>query len=239
MPRRADPHDRKTEPDRREQDRGGPQDPPSAAPWVPADRSLEALAGAAAGCRGCDLWEHATQTVFGAGGAQADLLLVGEQPGDVEDRRGEPFVGPAGGLLQRAMREAGIDPDRVYLTNAVKHFRFERRSNGRRIHKSPGTTEIVACRPWLDAELEAVQAPVVVALGAVAARSLFGPGTKVSEPRPPFAWRDRIAVVSIHPSAALRAPDERRGVLLHRLVDDRRAAAAAVSRADSTGRRRG
>jgi DNA polymerase len=137
------------------------------------------------------------------------------------------------------MHDAGIDPERVYLTNAVKHFRFERRANGRRIHKSPGTTEIVACRPWLDAELAEVQAPVVVALGAVAARSLFGPGTKVSEARPPFPWRDRIAVVSIHPSAALRAPDDRRALLLQRLVDDLRAATEAVSGARSSGRAQG
>jgi uracil-DNA glycosylase family 4 len=131
-------------------------------------------------------------------------------------------------VLRRALEQAGVSLDDVYLTNAVKHFKFERARGGRRIHKNPGATEVAACRPWLSAELDAVDPPVVVALGAVAARALFGPKARVSEPQPPFPWEGRLAVATVHPSAVLRAPDERRDLLYQRLVDDLAAAAGAV-----------
>jgi DNA polymerase len=206
---------------------------PTAAPFVPASRDLDVLAGAARECRGCRLWETATQTVFGRGRPDAGLMLVGEQPGDVEDRKGEPFVGPAGGVLQRALDEVGISLDDVYLTNAVKHFSFQLDARGkRRLHKTPGTTEIVACRPWLEAELEAVRARVVVALGAVAARALFGPKVRVSRPQPPFPFEDRWGVATLHPSAVLRAEDDDRKARFDRLVQD---LAAAKKCAESPG----
>ena len=138
-------------------------------------------------------------------------------------------MGPAGGVLRRALERAGVSQDDVYLTNAVKHFKFERARGGRRIHKNPGATEVNACRPWLSAELDAVAAPVVVALGAVAARALFGPKIRVSEAQPPFPWDDRLAVATVHPSAVLRAPDERRDLLFARLVDDLIAAREAAA----------
>ncbi|GAA0950745.1 UdgX family uracil-DNA binding protein [Actinocorallia libanotica] len=195
-----------------------------AGPFVPGNADLTELREAAAGCRGCALYERATGTVFGEGPAAARLMLVGEQPGDQEDRQGKPFVGPAGRLLGRALEEAGIERDAVYLTNAVKHFKFTcKEGSKRRFHQSPGATEINACRPWLVAELENVSPEVVVALGAVAGRALLGPSFRVTRQRgvpldcPPFASigapekaqgppAGRI-VATIHPSAVLRAPD--------------------------------
>jgi DNA polymerase len=210
---------------------------PTAAPFVPASRDLEVLAGAVQDCRGCRLWENSTQAVFGRGPADARLMLVGEQPGDVEDRKGEPFVGPAGGVLRRALEEAAISLDDVYLTNAVKHFSFTQAERGkRRLHKTPGTTEIVACRPWLEAELEAVRAPVVVALGAVAAKALFGTKVRVSNPQPPFPFEDRWAVATLHPSAVLRADDADRRARYKRLLSD---LVAAKRQADEIGPRVG
>src|SRR5437660_1757292 len=136
----------------------------------------------AAGCRNCDLWQHATQTVFGEGRPGAPLMLVGEQPGDREDIEGSPFVGPAGALLDKGLAEVGIERDDAYITNAVKHFKFEQRGK-RRIHKKPAAGEIKACHPWLEAEIEAVRPKLVVALGATAAQALFGPKFKVTEMR--------------------------------------------------------
>jgi uracil-DNA glycosylase len=150
--------------------------------WVPARGGLPKLEAALPECRGCDLWEHALQVVPGDGPRQARMMLVGEQPGDVEDKEGRVFVGPAGRLLDKALAEAGIDRDAVYVTNAVKHFRFEPRGK-RRIHKTPAVSHILACNPWLTRELEIVKPELVVVLGAVAARALLGTTFKVTERR--------------------------------------------------------
>lgn len=175
-----------------------------ASEWVPDSRDLGDLESAAHDCRGCELWEPATQVVFSSGERAARLMLVGEQPGDQEDRSGEPFVGPAGRLLDEALQAAGIDRSETYLTNAVKHFRFERRGS-RRIHKTPGATHVAACRPWLSAELEAVSPAVVVALGATAARSVLGHPVKIGEVRGRVLDEAAVpVVVTAHPSAVLR-----------------------------------
>lgn len=192
--------------------------------------SLEAIRDEAAACRRCDLWERATQTVFGEGDPGAAVMLVGEQPGDREDLTGRPFVGPAGQLLDRALDEAGIDRGTVYITNAVKHFKWEPRGR-RRIHKRPNAAEIEACRPWLDGEIAAVRPRVVVAMGATAAQALLGPGFRVTRDhgRPVDAAEGWRVVATTHPSAVLRAPDEtarRRGY--SQLVEDLRAAAALL-----------
>jgi DNA polymerase len=177
----------------------------SAAEFLPKTRSLSALERAAQGCRGCDLYKDATQTVFGEGRRGAELMMVGEQPGDREDREGEPFVGPAGALLDRALEQAGIERANAYLTNAVKHFKWRPRGK-RRLHQTPRAGEVEACRPWLEAEIEAVAPVAVLALGATAARSLFGTGVKVTKDRgrlleTPLA---PLASVTLHPSAILR-----------------------------------
>jgi uracil-DNA glycosylase len=193
-----------------------------ASEFLPSRRTIPALRKAAQGCRGCELWRDATQTVFGEGPAKAKLMLVGEQPGDREDREGEPFVGPAGGLLHKALDEAGIDPEETYITNAVKHFKWLPRGK-RRLHQTPRVGEIEACRPWLAAEVEAVAPRALVALGATAARSLFGRGVKVTQDRgklleTPLA---PIATVTIHPSAILRIRDgEEREDALAAMVED-------------------
>jgi len=191
--------------------------------------SVSTLRAAAQGCRACPLWRRATQTVFGAGRAHAALLLVGEQPGDQEDRQGLPFVGPAGRLLSEALEAAGIDRQTVYLTNAVKHFKWiaaEGRGK-RRLHKKPSGNEVRACRPWLLAEIEAVAPEVIVCLGATAAQSLLGNAFRVTQQRgqavpSPFAAR---AVATVHPSSILRAPDEAsRHQELRRFIADLRVA---------------
>jgi DNA polymerase len=188
----------------------------SAAPFVPDSRRLSELAEAARTCRGCPLYRNATQTVFGRGPARAAILMVGEQPGDREDIEGAPFVGPAGAVLDGALEAAGLAREDVYVTNAVKHFKFEPRGK-RRIHKKPNSSEIAACRPWLEAELEAVRPRVLVALGVTAARALASLRLPADDPP---------VVATIHPSAALRAPDSAsRSVLKARLVRDLRAAA--------------
>ena len=178
---------------------------PSAAEFVPEKRTLRALEEASQGCRGCDLYKDATQTVFGEGRKGAKLMLVGEHPGDKEDQEGEPFVGPAGRLLDRALEEAGIDRREAYVTNAVKHFKWKPRGN-RRLHQTPRAGEIEACKPWLEAEVHAVKPSAIIALGATAARSLFGSKVKVLKDRgrqidSPLA---PLAAVTIHPSAILR-----------------------------------
>lgn len=176
---------------------------------VPSRGGLETLRRAAAKCHGCDLYKDATQTVFGAGPGDARLMLVGEQPGDREDQAGEPFVGPAGMLLDRALREAGIDRDEVYLTNAVKHFKFTLPERGkRRIHQKPNHGEVSACRPWLLAELDRVRPELVVCLGATAASALLGPEFRVTKQRGEVVSAQGIAAMAtMHPSAVLRAPD--------------------------------
>jgi DNA polymerase len=180
----------------------------SAAPFVPDTTSLRALAAAAHECRGCDLYKRATQVVFGAGPKKARIMFVGEQPGDQEDREGAPFVGPAGALLDKALADAGIPRSDVYVTNAVKHFKWEPRGK-RRIHKKPRVSEIKACRPWLEAELRAVHPVVLVCLGASAAQSVLGPQFKLMQHRGEVLTSALAArvVATIHPSAVLRAPD--------------------------------
>jgi uracil-DNA glycosylase family protein len=203
--------------------------PPTAAPFVPSTRDVDELAHAAASCKGCHLYEDATQTVFGAGSPSAAILLVGEQPGDVEDKKGLPFVGPAGAVLSSCLEEAGIDREMVFLTNAVKHFKHEMRGK-RRLHKKPGTVEIEACHPWLEAELAAIRPQVIVALGAVAARSLFGRTLGIAASRGQPLERDGVPViVTYHPSAVLRA-DERAKEVRTALVDDLVTAREAVGK---------
>lgn len=175
-----------------------------ASAWVPADPTLDRLEEAAPDCRGCELWQEATQVVFASGPPSARLMLVGEQPGDHEDRDGEPFVGPAGRLLDEALVEAGTRRERVYLTNAVKHFRFEARGK-RRIHKKPDVHHIEACHPWLDAELDVVDPRVIVVLGATAGRAVLGRPVKVGAERGTLQQLDaRQVLLTTHPSAVVR-----------------------------------
>jgi uracil-DNA glycosylase len=183
----------------------------SAADFLPDRRNLTALREAAASCRGCHLWQVGTQTVFGEGPADADAMFVGEQPGDVEDHEGRPFVGPAGRLLDEALAEAGIDRSKVYLTNAVKHFKWQARGK-RRIHQKPNWTEMTACRPWLEAELAVVQPRVLVLLGATAAQTLLGRQFRVTQWRGKLLESDLAEAVTatVHPSSILRGePTER------------------------------
>jgi len=182
----------------------------TAAPLIPPNPSIEKLRAAAANCRACDLWKTGTQTVFGeGGGAKPRVMFVGEQPGDQEDIQGRPFVGPAGKILDKALAEAGIDRKEVYVTNAVKHFKWEPRGK-RRIHKKPNSMEIAACKPWLEAEIQVLQPDVIVCLGATAAQALLGRQFKVSTQRgvwvpSPFA---PFVMATVHPSSLLRAPDD-------------------------------
>jgi DNA polymerase len=218
---------------------------PTAAPFVPEGADLPSLKAAADGCRGCHLYENASQTVFGEGQPSARVVLIGEQPGDQEDRRGRPFVGPAGKLLDRALADAGIERDDAYVTNAVKHFKFTQSAPGkRRIHAKPDQLEITACRPWLSAELALLDPEVVVALGATAAQALLGSSFRVTKQRGvlmpwppergPYAKDEDAAVhagyvlATIHPSAVLRADD--REAAYEGLVADLRVVAEALSR---------
>jgi len=186
--------------------------------------SLASLRRAAKDCQACDLWKHATQTVFGEGSPKASIMLVGEQPGDQEDLAGRPFVGPAGRLLDEALAEAGIDRDEVYVTNVVKHFKWTPAERGkRRIHKKPRYSEIHACRPWLDAELEAVKPKILVCLGATAAQALFGRDFSVTRQRGELIETELapLATATVHPSSILRAPDSAaRQQQMRGLVDD-------------------
>jgi DNA polymerase len=196
-----------------------------------AEAALDALRRDAAGCTRCDLYEDATQTVFGEGPATADVMLVGEQPGDKEDLAGEPFVGPAGRLLDEALAAAGIDRDRVYVTNAVKHFKWEPRGK-RRIHKTPNRAEVLACSYWFDRELAVVRPRIVVALGGTAAKSLLGPKFKVTEHRGELLGDTGIAphvLPTVHPSSILRGPPEDRKRNLAAMVADLRAGARLLA----------
>ncbi|HEY0549085.1 MAG TPA: UdgX family uracil-DNA binding protein [Verrucomicrobiae bacterium] len=181
----------------------------TAAPLIPPRPTISKLQQAARGCRACPLWKTGTQTVFGEGSRHAKVVFVGEQPGNDEDLAGKPFVGPAGKLLDKALVEAGINRDEVYVTNAVKHFKWEPKGK-RRIHKKPNAREIAACRPWLDAELDLLKPQVVVCLGATAAKALLGKDFKVSQRRGEFVKSPLAphAVATVHPSSILRAPDE-------------------------------
>ncbi len=181
----------------------------TAAPFIPESPTLPLLKEAVQGCRGCDLYRYATQAVLGEGAKSASILMIGEQPGDEEDRVGRPFVGPAGRLLDRALVDAGIDRSSTYVTNAVKHFKFEERGK-RRIHKKPSGLEIKACKPWLEAEIAVVRPEIIVCLGATAAQSVFGATYRVTRQRGQFVehpWA-RYATSTVHPSAILRAPDD-------------------------------
>jgi uracil-DNA glycosylase family protein len=197
---------------------------------VPATTSLTTLRAAALGCTACHLYKRATQTVFGKGPKRATLMLVGEQPGDQEDLSGKPFVGPAGKLLDRALEGAGIDRTQVYVTNTVKHFKWEPRGK-RRIHQKPNSREIAACRPWLEAELRVVRPSVLVCLGSTAAQAIFGPAFRVTRERGKVL-RSEIAprvVTTVHPSSLLRQPDEASRQREYALfLDDLRVAARAA-----------
>jgi uracil-DNA glycosylase len=181
----------------------------SAADFLPDRRSLTALRQAAAGCRGCELYADATQTVFGEGRAKARMVLVGETPGDQEDRQGKPFVGPAGRELDRALERAGIERKDAYVTNAVKHFRFQERGK-RRIHQKPDGRHVKACRPWLDAELGLIKPEALIVMGATAAQALLGASFRVTKERGKLLETDLapIVVATIHPSAILRERDD-------------------------------
>ncbi len=196
--------------------------PPVATPLVPEGADLDRLRESGAACRGCELYRNATRTVFGAGPQSARVMIIGEQPGDVEDRRGVPFVGPAGRILDRALAEVGLDRDRTYVTNVVKHFKFAETGRGRRIHKTPDRSEIAACRPWLLAEYARIRPPALVLLGATAAGALLGPAFRVTRSRGvPLPWpaaaqlpeeygdaaEGAFVLATVHPSAVLRADD--------------------------------
>ena len=212
---------------------------PGAQEFLPQTCDLEDLAAAVQACRGCDLYQDADQAVFGAGSSSAQVMLIGEVPGDQEDRVGLPFVGPAGKLLDKALTAAGIDRERVYVTNAVKHFKFSR-AGKRRIHKTPSRTEVVACRPWLIAELTTVQPDLVVLLGATAAKSLLGNDFRITAHRGE-ALRlptddkaidldlDPQVVATVHPSSVLRGPPEDREQAFDALVADLRFAAGLLT----------
>jgi uracil-DNA glycosylase family protein len=184
-------------------------EPNDATPFLPERRTLTTLRDAAAGCRGCHLWRGASQTVFGEGLKRSRVMFVGEQPGDQEDRQGKPFVGPAGKELDRGLEAAGIARDEAYVTNVVKHFKFEERGR-RRIHQTPKRFEIDACRPWLDGELRVVEPEALVLLGATAAKALLGSSFRLTRHRGELLDNDLASIVTatIHPSAILRAPDE-------------------------------
>jgi DNA polymerase len=199
-----------------------PRTEPSAAEFIPEHATPRALRESVQKCRGCDLYARATQAVFGEGPNSAEIVLIGEQPGDEEDRQGHPFVGPSGKLLDRALVDAGIDRSSLYVTNAVKHFKFEERGK-RRLHKKPSGVEIRACQPWLEAEINLIQPRIIVCLGATAAQTIFGSTYRLTKERGQFvqnSWAPHVTS-TVHPSAILRAPDEeQRHVEYERFVDD-------------------
>lgn len=219
----------------------GPRDAGGSGPpvsdLIPPRPSLRSVRAAATGCRACDLFRHATQTVFGEGPPRAAVVLVGEQPGDQEDREGHPFVGPSGRLLDEALRAAGIDRTQVYVTNVVKHFKWEPRGK-RRIHAKPGAAEIQACRPWLETEIALVRPRILVCLGATAAQALLGRGFRVSRERGAFVASNLAPLVTatVHPSSILRARGEAaRDEEMGRFVADLRLVAGALARPPRPG----
>ena len=205
--------------------------PSPAEALVPPDPTLDSLRSAAATCKACDLWERGTQTVFGEGEEVAELVLVGEQPGDKEDLEGAPFVGPAGRVLDAGLEAAGIDRRLAYVTNVVKHFKWEPRGKVR-LHKTPNAAEVHACRPWLEAELRTLRPSVLVCLGATAAKALLGASFKVSEERGRFVDSDLAPSVlaTVHPSSILRTDGPEREAAMGAFVDDLRVAATALAR---------
>lgn len=205
----------------------------SARSFIPTHLSLPQLRESAAGCTGCDLYKHATQTVFGEGASPASIMFVGEQPGDQEDVAGHPFVGPAGKILDKALAEAGIVRKDVYVTNAVKHFKWEPQGK-RRKHKKPSAAEIAACRPWLETEVQVVKPRIVVCLGVTAAQSVFGKAVRLNElrGRPVSTPLAATAFVTVHPSAILRHPDAlERGREYEHFVEDLRSIRTHLKRA--------
>jgi len=202
----------------------------SAADFLPARKTLPALRAAAQTCKGCDLWKRGTQAVFGEGSVGAGAMFVGEQPGDQEDLQGRPFVGPAGKLLDKALQAAGIDRDDVYVTNAVKHFKWEPRGK-RRIHKKPNGMQIAACRPWFDEEAKVVHPKVIVCLGATAAQALLGRDFKVTDRGKLISAGPIPIVATVHPSSILRAPDDNaRHAEMARFIEDLRVVRAHIHR---------
>jgi uracil-DNA glycosylase len=199
------------------------RDVPTAAPFVPPNPTLPKLQLASKGCKGCELYKRGTQTVFGEGARRASVIFVGEQPGDKEDLEGKPFVGPAGNILNKALEAAQIDRTEVYVTNAVKHFKWEARGK-RRIHKKPNALEVAACRPWLDAEIAVLEPRVVVCLGATAAQALLGKSFRVTQQRGEVITSPLMPyaiMATVHPSSILRAPDEdARHAEMARFIDD-------------------
>jgi len=203
---------------------------PTAEPFVPKVLALSTLREAASGCRGCDLWKRGTQTVFGEGYPRARVMMVGEQPGDKEDLVGRPFVGPAGGVLDKALAAAGINRDEVYVTNIVKHFKWEPRGK-RRIHKKPSAIEIRACRPWLNAEIRVIKPEVVVLLGATAAQGIMGSSFRLTQHRGEWLQSEIAPWVTatVHPSAVLRAPDDdSRREEMRKFIEDLKNVAAMI-----------
>jgi DNA polymerase len=197
---------------------------------IPDKLTLPALRAASAGCKACDLWKLGTQTVFGEGRANARVMMVGEQPGDKEDLQGRPFVGPAGAVLDKALAAAGIDRNDVYVTNIVKHFKWEPRGK-RRLHKKPNALEISACRPWLDAEIKVVKPEVVVLLGASAAQGIMGRQFRVTQQRGQWVQSNiaPLVMATVHPSSILRAPDDdSRHEEMRKFVDDLKKVAAQL-----------
>jgi DNA polymerase len=206
----------------------------TAAPWVPDEGGLTRLQRASKECQGCDLWRNATQTVFGEGPVHPDVMLVGEQPGDKEDLAGHPFVGPAGRVLDEALAAAGIDRRRAYVTNAVKHFKWERGSGRRRIHAKPNQLEIQACRPWLEAELRVLRPKVLVCLGSTAAQALLGRTFRVTIHRGEWVASPLApnVLATVHPSSILRAPDDAaRAEAMEAFIRDLRPVAALLASA--------
>jgi uracil-DNA glycosylase family protein len=210
----------------------------SAEDFIPPHPTLAKLREAVQRCRGCDLWVDATQAVFGEGPRNAEAMLVGEQPGDQEDRQGHPFVGPAGRLLDAALDEAGIDRRRVYITNAVKHFKFVVIERGRRLHKKPSAAEVRACNPWLREEIRLVKPRVVVALGATAAQALLGKQFRVTQNRgkPLPSELAEAVVATVHPSSVLRAPDDARDEARQQFVADLKTVARYLKEHPATRR---
>ena len=204
----------------------------SAAEFFPSRKSLKAFRDAAADCKACDLWKRGTQTVFGEGTRRAEVFFVGEQPGNEEDLTGHPFVGPAGRLLNDALADAGIDRAQTYVTNVVQHFKWEPRGK-RRIHKKPNSSEITACRPWLEAEIALIKPKVIVCLGATAAQALLGPRFLVSKQRGQFIESTLAPYImaTVHPSSILRAPDEEtRHAEKRGFIDDLKKVARVISK---------
>ena len=203
----------------------------TAAPLIPPRPTIKKLRAVAAECKACHLWKLGTQTVFGEGRQSSTIMFVGEQPGNSEDLEGRPFVGPAGGLLDKALAEAGIDRSKVYVTNVVKHFKWEPRGK-RRIHKKPNGAEITACRPWLEAEIRVVKPRAIICLGATAAQAVISPKFKVSLQRAKFVESPlaEFVTATVHPSSILRAPtDEARRMETEEFIDDLRKIARALA----------